>query len=41
MEQWILDYPQQITISTLHLILSQEITDVLANNDKKPVDPDG
>lgn len=28
-EEWALDYPQQVTISTIHLILSQEINDIL------------
>lgn len=28
-EEWVLDYPQQIALSTMHLILSQEITDIL------------
>ena len=30
LEDWVLDYPQQVSIQVLHLILSQEITDLLA-----------
>lgn len=33
LEEWILDYPQQIAISTLHLILSQEVHDLLTSKD--------
>ena len=32
-EEWVLDYPQQICYQTLSLILSQEINDVLSKND--------
>lgn len=38
LEEWILDYPQQVAISTLHLILSQEINDILANTDYSEVE---
>lgn len=33
LEEWVLDYPQQISISVIHLILSQEITDILSSNE--------
>lgn len=33
LEEWVLDYPQQIALSTLHLILSQEVNDILTNTD--------
>lgn len=29
-EEWVLDYPQQVVISSLHLILTQEIGDLLS-----------
>lgn len=32
-EEWVCDYPQQVSISVLHLIISQEITDTLGNVD--------
>jgi len=32
-EEWIGDYPQQVAISVIHLIVSQEITDTLSNVD--------
>lgn len=34
------DYPQQISISTLHLVISQEINDTLANTDFEGPDAD-
>lgn len=30
-EEWISDYPQQVAISVIHLVISQEITDTLAH----------
>ena len=32
-EEWIGDYPQQVAISVIHLIISQEITDTLGHAD--------
>lgn len=29
LDEWILDYPQQIVITTINLILSNEINDIL------------
>lgn len=39
-EEWMLDYPQQIAISTVHLVISQEINDLLANTDFEGPDAD-
>ena len=39
-EEWILDYPQQVSISVLHLVLCQEIQDRLAGVEYEPIDPD-
>lgn len=32
-EEWVLDYPQQVAISVIHLVLAQEINDTLSNFD--------
>ena len=32
-EEWIGDYPQQVAISVIHLVVSQEISDTLAHAD--------
>ena len=37
-EEWILDYPQQVSISVLHMILSQEINDILSHADYESID---
>jgi len=39
LEEWLGDYPQQVAISVLHLVISQEINDTLANTDFEG--PDG
>jgi hypothetical protein len=33
LEEWICDYPQQVAISVIHLVISQEINDTLAHTD--------
>ena len=30
-EEWLCDYPQQVTISVIHLVISQEINDTLSH----------
>ena len=39
-EEWILDYPQQVAISVLHLILCQEINDILSHAEYEAIDQD-
>ena len=39
LEEWLGDYPQQVAISVIHLVISQEISDTLGNNDFEG--PDG
>ena len=39
-EEWVLDYPQQVAISVLHLILCQEIQDILSHADYEHLDLD-
>jgi hypothetical protein len=29
LDEWVLDYPQQIVLTTLHLILSHEVNEIL------------
>lgn len=31
MEEWVLDYPQQVSISVIHLIISQEVNEILSH----------
>ena len=40
LNEWVLDYPQQIVLTTLHLILTHEINEVLENyeNEKDEYD---
>ena len=37
-EEWILDYPQQVSISVLHMVLCQEITDILSHAEYESID---
>ena len=39
-EEWILDYPQQVAITVLHIVLCQEIQDRLAGAEYEQIDPD-
>ena len=45
LDEWILDYPQQVILTTIHLILSHEINELLEeksnmNEDDTPADED-
>lgn len=31
LDEWVLDYPQQIILTTLHLVLSHEINEIFAS----------
>jgi len=39
LDEWVLDYPQQIVLTTLHLILSHEVNEILESN--KDIQGDG
>lgn len=39
LDEWILDYPQQIILSVLHLILSHEINEVLESTKRNLMNP--
>jgi hypothetical protein len=45
LDEWVLDYPQQIILTTLHLIFSHEVNEILEGtgikHDVGDVDQDG